>query len=53
MAHTEPISIPEFVSRFKSEEDCREYLFNIRWPNGFCCPECGHDEYYFLNDCPK
>jgi transposase-like protein len=50
MAHTEPISIPEFVRRFKSEENCREYLFNMRWPNGFCCPECGHDEYYFLND---
>ncbi|MHB8262097.1 MAG: transposase [Bacteroidia bacterium] len=19
---------------------CREYLFQLRWPGGFCCPRC-------------
>ena len=31
----------EFEARFASEEDCREYLFRLRWPDGFRCPSCG------------
>ena len=30
----------EFSERFISEEACREYLFNLRWPYGFKCPRC-------------
>src|SRR5215471_14240246 len=26
--------------RFGSEEACREYLTNLRWPTGFICPVC-------------
>ena len=26
---------------FSSEEACREYLFRLRWPDGFRCPGCG------------
>lgn len=26
---------------FSTEEACREYLFHLRWPDGFCCPRCG------------
>jgi transposase-like protein len=37
-----------FMERFKTEQDCREYFFKIRWPNGFRCPKCGHEEYFFL-----
>jgi transposase-like protein len=31
----------EFQDRFATEEDCREYLFVSRWPDGFTCPACG------------
>lgn len=31
----------EFQERFASEEECREYLFCSRWPEGFVCPGCG------------
>lgn len=27
--------------RFGSEQACRDYLFRLRWPNGFMCPRCG------------
>lgn len=37
-----PKTILEFERRFSSEGACREYLFQMRWPNGFCCPRCGH-----------
>lgn len=30
----------EFIKRFSTEEQCREYLYNIRFPNGFRCPRC-------------
>lgn len=32
----------EFENEFRTEEQCREYLFKLRWPNGFVCPNCGH-----------
>ena len=33
----------EFESHFASEEACRDYLFALRWPDGFRCPRCGHE----------
>ena len=35
-----PRSLAEFEARFSTEEACREYLFQLRWPNGFRCPRC-------------
>ena len=37
-----PKKLTEFESRFSSEESCRNYLYSLRWPNGFICPRCGH-----------
>jgi len=31
----------EFEKRFATEEQCREYLFQLRYPKGFKCSECG------------
>ncbi len=31
----------ELESRFSSEEACRQYLFALRWADGFVCPRCG------------
>jgi transposase-like protein len=31
----------EFLDRFSSEEACASYLEQLRWPNGFACPNCG------------
>jgi transposase-like protein len=31
----------ELERRFASEEACRQYLFQLRWPEGFVCPHCG------------
>ena len=35
-----PRTVVEFESRFASEETCREYIFQLRWPEGFACPRC-------------
>src|SRR5258707_14220436 len=35
-----PRNIQEFEDRFSTEESCRAYLEQLRWPDGFCCPHC-------------
>ena len=37
-----PENIMEFEKRFSTEEACRDYLFKLKWPNGYRCPRCDH-----------
>ena len=39
-----PRSLPEFEARFPDDAACARWLFERRWPDGFCCPGCGHDK---------
>jgi len=39
-----PRSQAEFDSLFSSEEASRRYIATLRWPEGFRCPRCGHDQ---------
>ena len=43
-----PEDMPSFLARFGTDEQCREYLFTARWPEGFRCAACGHDDAYPL-----
>src|ERR671928_1385230 len=43
-----PEDMPSFLARFGSDEQCREYLFKARWPDGFRCSACGHGDAYAL-----
>src|ERR671932_239470 len=43
-----PTDLPSFQARFGTDEQCREYLFKARWPEGFRCAACGHDDAYTL-----
>ena len=36
----------EFMENYGTEEQCRERLFDSRWPDGFACPKCGNKEYF-------
>ncbi len=36
-----PRNLSEFEAWFDTEQACREYLFQLRWPEGFRCPRCG------------
>jgi transposase-like protein len=42
MGETYPRTILELEERFATEDACREYLMQLRWPDGFVCPRCGH-----------
>ena len=37
-----PRDVAAFERRFAREEACREYLTQLRWPEGFRCPRCRH-----------
>ena len=45
-----PKTLMEFEKRFNTEESCRDYLFNLRWPNGFQCPRCNHEKAWPLKN---
>ena len=39
-----PKSLPEFQELFPDEDTCATWLFEMRRPDGFECPACGHKE---------
>lgn len=43
-----PRDLTQFEARFATEEACRQYLFHLRWPDGFRCPRCGREKYWPL-----
>ncbi len=40
-----PKSEIEFDQRFLDESACFDYLFKMKWPDGFSCTQCGHRAY--------
>lgn len=48
MAKQKVMGFKEFREQFGDETACREYLFSVKWPNGFVCPQCGGVEYYTI-----
>ena len=36
-----PRTQQEFDARFATEADCEEFLYGLRWPEGFECSRCG------------
>jgi len=38
-----PRDLPSFLERFGTDAQCRAYLVEARWPDGFRCAGCGHD----------
>jgi len=43
-----PKDMPAFIERFGTDGQCRDYLFKARWPDGFRCDSCGHNDAYAL-----
>ena len=52
-----PSDFPTFLARFGTDEACREHVFRMRWPGGFCCVRCGGAQVYahkkrLIYECP-
>ena len=48
MANQKRMGFEEIQKQFNTEDACREYLFDLRWPKGFICPRCGCREHYHI-----
>lgn len=46
------LTLPEFQKRFSTQEDCLQAVFEARWPRGFLCPHCEHNDGYRLSTRP-
>jgi len=42
------LSLHDFLASYGTDSQCREALFQFRWPQGFTCPVCGSVDYYEL-----
>jgi Transposase zinc-ribbon domain len=40
------ISIQQFNKFFKNEDDCKQYLFDLKWKEGYKCRRCGFTKSY-------
>jgi transposase-like protein len=49
MAKQKELTFMEFKNLFNNEDACRNHLFKMRWPDGYQCPKCGNEHYYFIS----
>lgn len=42
-------SLITFQREFASEESCVKHLKCQKWPNGFQCPKCNNEEYWYIS----
>jgi transposase-like protein len=46
---TDITSLEQFHQHFGTEDACAAYLFQAKWPNGFNCLRCGHQNAYLTS----
>lgn len=50
MAKKQRYPLGTFMKEFGTERKCREYLANLRWPDGFVCPKCSYHHACLLSN---
>ena len=43
-----PDSLLAFQHMFPDDDACAAWLIEMRWPDGFVCPACGHEKGWAL-----
>jgi hypothetical protein len=41
------MTFQEFMATFPTEDSCRQFLVERRWPNGVKCPRCGTSDHVY------
>jgi len=42
------MTLRQLRERFQTEDDCKQFILQSRWPDGVRCPRCGNDKIYKL-----
>jgi transposase-like protein len=45
-----PINVMDFEDVFPTDQACFEYLFLVKWPSDYSCPNCQYTEYWNMKD---
>jgi len=45
-----PMTIGDFVDNFATEDQCRRYVWQLRYPSGFVCPKCGGNKAWSIRE---
>lgn len=40
----------DFTEQFGTEKQCLDYLYSLRWPDGYRCPRCYHNEAWQIKE---
>ena len=40
------MTLVEFNEKYGTEAQCAQHLYDTRWPEGFVCPRCFHNEHF-------
>jgi transposase-like protein len=46
------MTLRQLIQSFPTEESCKKFLADRRWPNGVSCPRCGNEKVYALKSRP-
>ncbi len=46
------LTLSQTMTRFSTEDDCKKFLQERRWPNGVKCPRCNNEKVYKLKARP-
>jgi len=53
MKTTQPtMTLSQLTARFPTEESCKSFLRDMRWPDGVRCPRCQNEKVYTLKSKP-
>lgn len=47
-----PMTLTKLMDKFSTEEACKQFLTEKRWPNGVQCPRCSNKKVYALKSKP-
>ena len=45
-----PMTFNEFTTKFATEQQCRDYLYQLRWPEGYKCPKCQNEKSWKIDE---
>ncbi len=45
-------TLTQLMDQFRTEDDCKAFLRDMRWPNGVTCPRCKNEKVYELKSRP-